>query len=134
MVDGLILETTFLVDLEREAHACETGPAHDFLNRHSEAPLNITTITAGELACGPGVGEREGWQKLVDRFPVLGIDADASWAYGETFRYLKAQGLLIGTNDLWIAAIALSRGLPVVTRNQKYFRRVPGLKVLDYRD
>jgi predicted nucleic acid-binding protein len=47
---------------------------------------------------------------------------------------LKAtrNGLLIGANDLWIAATALAFGKPVVTRNLREFQRVPGLTVLDY--
>jgi len=57
---------------------------------------------------------------------------DVAWKYGQTFRYLRDNGLLIGTNDLWIAATALAYDLPVVTRNRRHFLRVPGLEVSDY--
>jgi predicted nucleic acid-binding protein len=130
--EALILETTFLVDLEREARARAPGRAHAFLEAHPDRPLCITLTTAGELACGPRVGEREGWRRLVSRFRVLAPDGDAAWAYGQTFRYLADNGLLIGANDLWIAATALAHGLPVVTRDEAHFRRVPGLEVLGY--
>ena len=49
-----------------------------------------------------------------------------------TFRYLRDNGLLIGPNDLWIAATGLVTGMPVVTRNEAEFRRVPELEVLGY--
>jgi predicted nucleic acid-binding protein len=64
---------------------------------------------------------------------MLAIDPEAAWHYGQAFRYLRANGLLIGANDLWIAATALANGMPVVTRDEAHFRRVPGLDVLTYR-
>jgi tRNA(fMet)-specific endonuclease VapC len=38
----------------------------------------------------------------------------------------------IGRNDLLIAAIALARGLTVVTHNTSEFGRVPGLAIEDW--
>ncbi|HSW29381.1 MAG TPA: type II toxin-antitoxin system VapC family toxin [Longimicrobiales bacterium] len=132
MGEALILETTFLVDLEREALAAAPGRAHAFLEAYGDRALCITLTTAGELACGPRVEEQEAWRRLVTRFKVLTPDLDASWSYGQTYRYLADNGLLIGANDLWIAAVALVHGLPLVTRAEAHFRRVPGLRVLGY--
>ena len=39
---------------------------------------------------------------------------------------------MIGGNDLWIAATAVAHGVPVVTRNTRHYRRVPGLDVRGY--
>ena len=132
MGEALILETTFLVDLEREARGGVPGRAHAFLDAHPDRALCITLTTAGELACGPRVEDREAWRRLVSRFRIVTPDLDTAWIYGQTFRYLAENGLLIGANDLWIAAVALARGLPVVTRDEAHFRRVPGLRVLGY--
>ena len=49
-----------------------------------------------------------------------------------TLLLLQANGLLIGANDLWIAAAGLAYGVPVVTRNAEHFVRVPGLRVQSY--
>ena len=134
MGEALILETTFLVDLEREALRGEPGPAHRFLEENAEKELCMTLPTAGELACGPRQNERGAWEELVCRFRLLAPDLETCWAYGQTYRYLKDNGLLIGANDLWIAAVSIVHGLPLVTRDPGHFRRVPGLEVVKYRD
>jgi tRNA(fMet)-specific endonuclease VapC len=65
-------------------------------------------------------------------FRILESDAQVAWEYGRAFRFLSDNGMLIGTNDLWIAAAAIAHDLPLVTRNEREFRRVPKLRVLSY--
>jgi tRNA(fMet)-specific endonuclease VapC len=48
------------------------------------------------------------------------------------FDLLRTQKPRIGTMDLRIAAIALSRNMTLLTRNLRDFQRVPGLKVEDW--
>ncbi len=48
------------------------------------------------------------------------------------FRELRKQRVRIGTLDLRIAAIALTVGYTVVSRNLRDFRKVPGLVVEDW--
>ena len=132
MVDALILETSFLVDLERELIREEAGPAQLFLQSHSTTKLHITFTIAGELAAGPRMNERATWDRFVAPFTVLPCSPEASWRYGRLYRYLLDNGLLIDTNDLWIAATALAFEMPVVTRNERHFARVPQLDVIGY--
>jgi predicted nucleic acid-binding protein len=120
------------VDLEREAMAGEPGSAHQFLENNTEKELCITLTTAGELACGPRLDEKSAWEGLVKRFRVLAPGLETAWAYGQTYRYLRDNGLLIGANELWIAAVCVTHGLPLVTRDPTLFRRVPGLRVVKY--
>ncbi len=132
MIEALILETSFLVDLERELIAGEPGPAHHFLESHPTSKLHITFTIAGELAAGPRMNEPSIWERLIEPFQVLGCTPEVTWRYGRLYRYLRANGLLIDANDLWIAATALAFDLPVVTRNQRHFARVPELGVIGY--
>jgi tRNA(fMet)-specific endonuclease VapC len=61
-------------------------------------------------------------------FALLPFDAPSA----RIFDGLLAQNLRIGTMDLRLAAIALSRDLTVLTRNLRDFRRVNGLKFEDH--
>lgn len=133
MAQDLILETTFLVDLEREQHPRDVGPALRFLERNRNARLHLTQTIAGELAAGKSLSEREAWESFVAPFRVLRCTLEACWLFGKTYRHLQRSDQLIGTNDLWIAATALAHGLPVVTANVEHFRRVPELDVVAYR-
>ena len=60
-------------------------------------------------------------------FALLPFDTTTATVYDG----LLAQNLRIGTMDLRLAAIALSRDLTVLTRNLRDFGRVPGLKIED---
>ncbi len=132
MGGGLVLETTFLIDLERELARGAPGPAHDFLAARPTESLFITFTIAGELAAGMPLDARERWARFIQPFEVLPSSPEVCWEYGQAFRYLKTNGALIGANDLWIAATAVAFGKPVVTRNEREFRRVPRLEVLGY--
>lgn len=57
---------------------------------------------------------------------------DVSGRYGRLFRYLRDNGMLVGSDDLWIAATALVHEMPLVTRGDGGFGPVPGLDVLGY--
>jgi tRNA(fMet)-specific endonuclease VapC len=48
------------------------------------------------------------------------------------FQQLLSQKIRVGTQDLRIASIALSVGGTVITRNQRDFQRIPGLKTSDW--
>jgi tRNA(fMet)-specific endonuclease VapC len=45
---------------------------------------------------------------------------------------LELKGERIGHNDLFIAAVALSQDLTLVTHNVREFGRVPGLRIEDW--
>ena len=134
MGGGLILETTFLIDLERELVQAIDGPAHSFLMENATEPLYTTATVAGELAAGLPPDGLARWETFLSPFEILPSNRDVAWEYGRIYNYLKRNGMLIGANDLWIAAAAVAFGMPLVSRNIVEFRRVPGLQVLSYAD
>lgn len=129
---ALILETSFLVDLEREHLRGTATGAADYLAGHESARLYLPAIVAGELAAGASMANRPRWEAFLAPFFLLPVTPDVAWEYGRTYRHLRGNGQLIGANDLWIAATALANGMPVVTRNVAHFKRVPHLEVETY--
>lgn len=129
---GVILETTFVIDLEREHHRGRVGPAIAWLDAHEDERLYLTFTVLGELAAGLSMSDRERWDAFVAPFFVLASGSEVSWHYGRAFQHLQQNRQMIGANDLWIAATALAYQMPVVTRNAAHFRRVPGLEVEAY--
>jgi len=128
----LILETSFLVDFERENNRGAPGPALAFLEAHEESRLYVTFTIAGELAAGLSLADRSKWEALLGPFHILPFNADVSWEYGRAYRHLQVNRQLIASNDLWIAATALAYRMPVVTRNIEHYRRVPDLQIAQY--
>ena len=66
---------------------------------------------------------------LIKHFPLIPLDAAAARAYGEVRAALERTGKIIGANDLWIAAQAVSLNVILVTDNLGEFIRVEGLVV-----
>ena len=129
----MILDSTFLVDFERESARRKVGPATGFLEARPDEELCITFTIAGELAAGDSLGaDRAKWETFIHPFRFLSYSEEVAWRFGAVYRELRRQGTLIGANDMWIAATALVHGLPLVTRNAEEFRRVGGLEVLSY--
>ena len=61
-MEMILLDTAFLVDLEREIRNGVQGRSAEFLTAHPEDPLFITPTIAGEFASGASMAEREVWQ------------------------------------------------------------------------
>ena len=129
---GLIVDSNFVIGMEREAGKSTRGPATTFLEQHSRERFFIPFTVAAELACGQSGADKRKWRQFCKPFALLPWTPDVLWQYGETYRYLRANGTLIGTNDLWIAATVLVHGMPLVTYNLKDFRRIPDLVVLPF--
>ena len=129
----MILDSTFLVDMERERRRREVGSAVRFLRANEHVSFAITFTIAGELAAGRSLGlDREKWQRFIQPFRLYEYSQEVAWQFGQSYRQLQRDGQMIGANDLWIAATALANKVSVVTRNDHEFSRVQGLQVLSY--
>ena len=66
---------------------------------------------------------------LSEIIEVVPFDKDAAIEYGNIGSDLEKRGMIIGGNDLLIAAHAISRNLVLVTNNTREFSRVNGLQI-----
>ena len=103
--------------------------------RAGEAALSV--ITYGELLYGAAKSAQralatERLRELFQWLPALPLPEAAAEVYGNIRADLGSRGQMIGNNDLWIAAHAVSMGLILVTNNEREFRRVPGLKIQNW--
>ena len=129
---ALAFDTCFLIHWERERRKGLMGPAHRFLAHYHAAELKISATALGEFSAGFSDKAHPVLRAVATGFEVLEADRETAWEYAMIFRDLKTKAMLIGANDLWIAASALRHQLPLVTVNESEFRRVPGLHVIGY--
>lgn len=98
------------------------------------AAVCISVITKSELLFGVEVSpRRQQDQVALDEYlrhvEVLDFPEQAALHYAQIRAALKAQGTMIGANDLFIAAHARSLALPLVTNNTQEFGRVRDLRI-----
>jgi tRNA(fMet)-specific endonuclease VapC len=66
---------------------------------------------------------------LIQEIPVEGLTVSAAEAYGRIRATIQKQGRVIGSNDHWIAAHAMSMDITLATNYEREFLRVTGLSV-----
>lgn len=130
MPDVVIIDTDVLVDAGRsieEAVAC-------LEKIERQALPAISDVTRMELIVGcRNKSELRALDHFLARFQVLKLNEQISDAAVDLLRrYRLSHGLLIA--DALIAATALSWGLPFVTKNERDYRFIAGLRLLAYPD
>jgi tRNA(fMet)-specific endonuclease VapC len=128
-----LLDTSVVSDLVREP----AGPVADRIREVGELRVATSAIVSAELRFG---AIRRGSDRLTRQveavlgaMTVLPWDRPADEIYGEIRAHLEARGTPIGANDLLIAAHALALDMVLVTANTREFERVPGLRVVNWR-
>ena len=99
--------------------------------------IGISTITLAELRYGVEKSRFvETNQQALDEFllplEIAAFDEEAASAYGPVRTGLESAGTPIGPLDTQIGAHALSLGAVLVTNNVREFKRIKGLKVIDW--
>jgi len=98
--------------------------------------IGISSVSIGELLSGfkGGTKEKENRKELEEfldspRVRIFPVDENTAEFYAEILEELRSRGAPIPTNDIWIASVALQKGLPLYSRDL-HFRLVPGLVLL----
>lgn len=131
------LDTSFLIDYLREAKSGESGPAMALLEGARGSAFGVSIHAACELyvgveRCARPERERATVTSLLSRLDLVHPVGLFAPTFGKLAAHLQQQGEMIGPMDLLIATAAICADVPLVTRNEKHFRRIPGLEVLTY--
>ena len=126
----LLLDTTFLIDVER------TSVNLDGIIRDDD-DVAIAAITAAELHVGVELSKgatRRNRHELLDdvvaTMTILDYDLDVARAHAHLLVAVRRQGRPRGAHDLIIAATALSSARSVVTAERSAFVDLPGVTLI----
>jgi len=128
----LIADTTVLIDLWRFRKT--PGRILDLSAKVGDAAILVPWITQAEFSRGAlfkGVS-LEVLSEFYRRFHLLPLDQETMDTYCRLWVVMGRDGSAPDYPDLWIAACAVSRHVPVLTRNPKHFTDVPELDVVGY--
>jgi len=96
----------------------------------------ISSVTLGELRLGvlqardpEAASRRLSTYQLAQRFEALVVDEAVADAWALLVSRLRALGREAPINDSWIAATAISHGIPIVTQDADY-DQMPGVGVI----
>ena len=127
-----LLDTDVISDMVRNPR----GSAATALSERCDAEVATSVIVAGELRYGC---HKKGSHRLTERVEallseinVLSVDAETAAECERIRAHLEARGQMLGGNDLWIAAHAISREAVMVSGNSREFKRVPELQMEDW--
>lgn len=132
------LDTTFLVDLLRgdmQARDLDNQFAKQHLTVSVAAPSIMELVKGLHLDTTAQHVTAEECSRIIDilnSLVVLGLDQKSAMLAGEIEARLVNKGLTLDVEDIMIAAIAITHGEPLVTRNTKHFGRIPDLKIMGY--
>jgi len=127
-----LTDTTFLIDMWRERG--KPCAALRFVEKNGQAVCGLPWIAKGEFLRGAWLAGHihDSVEAFLNSFLVVLPTEATVRHYAELYLQLRKVNALIGPNDLWLAACALERKLPLLTRNAGEFARVKGLTVVDY--
>ncbi len=127
MTARYLLNTNIVSDLVRHPKERAAVKIADV----GEDAIATSIIVAAELRYGAvkrGSTRLAGQlETILATIEVLPLEPPVDVAYGDIRTALEAAGMLIGGNDLLIAAQALAFDMIVVTNNEREFERVDGL-------
>jgi predicted nucleic acid-binding protein len=122
-----LLDSSFLIDLERETAAGEVGPARRFLSSLRGRPLVVSIVSAEELL--EGALDEAAALAALQRFALQGLHFAQARRCATLQRGASRR---LGENDAWLVATAESIGADVVAADRNAFERL-GARYLRFR-
>jgi tRNA(fMet)-specific endonuclease VapC len=112
------------------------GQVSAHIVQHLPSELCMSAITVAELRYGADRRKSKKLHRMISDFAssitVAAFDEACADQFGRIASDLASRGEPIGETDLLIAAHAMVLRLTLVTNNEKHFRRVEGLDVVNW--
>lgn len=118
----LLLDTSFLVELENELVERRAGLARALLASRPLEPVCVSVVALGEFA--EGFEDNAAVEAFCSRFTIVPLSRAIAYRCADLQRRLPQR---LGENDAWIAATALAYGAELLGR-ERAFARVPRLR------
>jgi predicted nucleic acid-binding protein len=115
----VVLDTSFLVALERETAKGEQGPARKFLPSLRGRPIVVSVVTVEELL--EGAADEAAALASLQRFSIHGVHLAQARRCALLQRRAKRR---VGENDAWLVATAESINADVVGADRIAFGRL----------
>jgi predicted nucleic acid-binding protein len=123
----VLLDTSFLIDLERDTAKGELGLARRFLSSLRGRPLVLSIVTVEELL--EGAADEAAAVASLQRFAIQGLHL----AQARRCALLQRRATRrMGENDAWLVATAESINADIVGADRSAFERL-GRRYLRYR-
>ena len=122
-----LLDSSYLIDLERETANAEIGPARRFLSSLRGRPLVVSVVSVEELLEG-AISEADALAAL-QRFTIQGLHLAQARRCALLQRRASRR---LGENDAWLVATAQSIDADVVASDRSAFERL-GARYLRFR-
>ena len=129
----LLLDTTFLIDAEREGSDLDDAIADD--DDVAIAAVTVAELLVGvRLASGKHKKTRQVYvEEIIDSIPVIAYDKNVAVEHSELLVAVRSQGRPRGAHDLLIAATARASRRTIVTADQEAFTDLPGVATISHR-
>jgi len=125
-----LIDTDILSELFKE-HPKVNARAEEYLQEHTR--LTISHIQKYEVLKGLKAKKADKQIALFKRFcaknDMLSITDNAIEKAADIYASLKLAGNIISDADIFVAAIAITNNLVLVTNNVNHFNRIKGLKL-----
>jgi tRNA(fMet)-specific endonuclease VapC len=125
-----LLDTNICIYIIKQKDAAVLRKLQSF----KEGEIAISSISIAELEYGVAKSMQSQRNRLalasfLIPFEVIDFDREAATDYGLIRAWLEKEGKPIGSMDMLLAAQARSRGIVLVTNNEKELSKVPGLQL-----
>jgi tRNA(fMet)-specific endonuclease VapC len=128
----------YLLDTDIVIYALKGRPAVvAALGKHAASPMAISVITLMELYDGAqrsanAEANLARVRTLEHEFQVLPAGVNIAATFGNLKARMSGAGTMLDDFDLIIASTALAANLTLVSNNERHFKRVEGLRLVNW--